>query len=87
MAHAQVVVPDLVRDVTDGIFDLLGASAVGKSKSLDRFWRNARTVATHNPTMYKARIVGDHRVNGTSMFGLNAIGEVNPSGEPTTKQG
>lgn len=81
VAHAQVVVPELVRDVTDGIFDLLGASAVGKSKSLDRFWRNARTVATHNPTIYKARIVGDYRVNGTPMFGLNAIGEVKPSGE------
>lgn len=81
VAHAQVVVPDLVRDVTDGIFDLLGASAVGKSKSLDRFWRNARTVATHNPTIYKARIVGDYRVNCTPMFGLNAIGEVKQAGE------
>ncbi|WP_223842171.1 acyl-CoA dehydrogenase family protein [Kocuria sp. cx-455] len=85
VAHAQVVVPELVRDVTDGIFDLLGASAVGRSKYLDRFWRNARTVATHNPTMYKARIVGDHRVNGTPMFGLNAIGEVKPSGGTLTE--
>lgn len=87
VAHAQVVVPNLVRDVTDGIFDVLGASAVSTSTSLDRFWRNARTVATHNPTMYKARIVGDHRVNGTPMFGLSAIGEVRPTGGTPRKQG
>lgn len=87
VAHAQVVVPEFARDVTDGIFDLLGASAVGRSKSLDRFWRNARTVATHNPTMYKARIAGDFRVNGTPMFGLNAIGEVKQAGDGTAGQG
>ena len=79
VAQAHVVVPGLVKDVTDGIFDVLGASAVSCSKALDRFWRNARTVATHNPVIYKARIVGDHRVNGTPMFGVNAIGEVRGS--------
>lgn len=79
VAQAHVVVPGLVKDVTDGIFDVLGASAVSRSKALDRFWRNARTIATHNPVIYKARIVGDHRVNGTPMFGLNAIGEVSRS--------
>ncbi|CAL8896509.1 acyl-CoA dehydrogenase [Kocuria varians] len=76
VAQAHVVVPGLVKDVTDGIFDVLGASAVSRSKALDRHWRNARTIATHNPVVYKARIVGDHRVNGTPMFGLNAIGDV-----------
>jgi hypothetical protein len=31
---------------------------------LDRYWRNARTIASHNPLIYKARIVGDYAVNG-----------------------
>jgi hypothetical protein len=34
-------------------------------KSLDRHWRNARTVSSHNPVIYKARIVGDWAINGT----------------------
>lgn len=31
----------------------------------DRHWRNARTVSSHNPAIYKARIVGDWHINGT----------------------
>ncbi len=78
--QAQVVVPPLVEAVTGGMFDVLGASAVSRSRLLDRYWRNARTVATHNPTVFKARIVGDHRVNGTPMAGLTAIGEIAAAG-------
>ena len=32
---------------------------------LDRHWRNARTLASHNPRIYKHRIIGDFAVNGT----------------------
>jgi hypothetical protein len=31
---------------------------------LDRHWRNARTAASHNPLIYKERIVGDWEING-----------------------
>jgi hypothetical protein len=30
---------------------------------LDRHWRNARTLASHNPRVYKARILGDWLIN------------------------
>lgn len=73
---AQVVVPVLVGEIAGQLFDTLGASATSQSKKLDRYWRNARTVATHNPTVFKARIVGDYEVNGTKPVGLNAIGTV-----------
>ena len=43
----------------------LGASSASERLALDRHWRNARTVATHNPLVYKARIVGDWAINGT----------------------
>ena len=33
---------------------------------LDRHWRNARTLASHNPVIYRDRIVGDYVLNGTS---------------------
>jgi hypothetical protein len=35
------------------------------SKSLDRYWRNALTITSHNPRIYKAGVVGDFVVNGT----------------------
>jgi len=33
---------------------------------LDRHWRNARTVATHNSVLFKSRVIGDHVLNGTA---------------------
>jgi alkylation response protein AidB-like acyl-CoA dehydrogenase len=47
------------------LFDIGGSSAVKQSANLDRHWRNARTLASHNPTPYKARAVGDYLLNGT----------------------
>lgn len=73
--QAHVAAPKLILDATSEIFDVTGASAVSTSKSLDRFWRNARTVATHNPVAFKARSVGDYFINGTIPTGLNSIGE------------
>lgn len=73
--QAHVAVPKLILDATSELFDVTGASAVSTSKSLDRFWRNARTVATHNPVAFKARSVGDFYINGTIPTGLNSIGE------------
>jgi alkylation response protein AidB-like acyl-CoA dehydrogenase len=62
---AQVVVTSLVLDLTSDLFDTLGASGTSLSKGLDRHWRNARTVSSHNPRILKARVVGAHLVNGT----------------------
>ncbi len=64
-AQAQSVVIDLVLQAATSAFDALGASAVKRDAGLDRHWRNARTLASHNPRIYKERIVGDYAVNGT----------------------
>lgn len=72
---AQVAVPPLVIDAAQQLFDTAGASAVSRGKALDRHWRNARTVATHNPVAFKARGLGDWFVNGTSPVALHSIGE------------
>lgn len=77
---AQLLVPELVQSAAQQLFDITGASATSKAKSLDRHWRNARTVATHNPAVFKARIVGDYEVNGTTPEGLHSIGDVRPAG-------
>ncbi|WP_380178381.1 acyl-CoA dehydrogenase family protein [Kalamiella sp. sgz302252] len=59
------VVTDLLISSSSTLFDALGASATLKPLALDRFWRNARTLSSHNPRIYKDRIVGDFAVNGT----------------------
>ena len=64
-AKAQVVVTELIQRATTELFNALGASDIRRGKSLDRHWRNARTVSSHNPVIYKARIVGDWSINGT----------------------
>ena len=64
-ATAQVVVTELIQRATTELFNALGASDIRQGKSLDRHWRNARTVSSHNPVIYKARIVGDWTINGT----------------------
>ncbi len=63
-AKAQVIASDLVPRAATELFNALGASDTRLSKTLDRHWRNARTVASHNPVIYKARNVGDWQVNG-----------------------
>ena len=65
VSQALTVVSTLVLDSLTLLFDALGASAVSRQHSLDRYWRNARTLASHNPRIYKDRIVGDFAVNGT----------------------
>ncbi len=65
IAQAQTIVTDLIVDASSRLFDALSASATLRPHGLDRFWRNARTLASHNPRIYKDRIVGDFAVNGT----------------------
>lgn len=62
-AKAQVIATELVPRAATELFNALGASDTRISKSLDRHWRNARTISSHNPVIYKTRNVGDWEVN------------------------
>lgn len=64
-SQAVTVLTNLILEASTLIFDTLGASAAKKPAALDRHWRNARTLSSHNPRIYKDRIVGDYAVNGT----------------------
>lgn len=79
--HAQVTVPELSLRAAQDLFLTVGASATSTSKGLDRHWRNAQTVATHNPIAFRARALGDYWINGTLPEGLNAIGDATKSGQ------
>lgn len=69
-----VIIPNVLRAATE-LFEVGGASAVSTGLALDRHWRNARTVASHNPARYKARIVGDHLLNDTPVVSWWTNGE------------
>lgn len=73
-AQGQVVIADLVLELSTKLFDTLGASATSREKSLDRFWRNARVISSHNPIIYKEKSIGDWEVNGTEPIYVWQIG-------------
>ena len=70
-AEAKVAVDHFSYATAAKLFDVGGASATQSIYNLDRHWRNARTISTHNPTFLKASAIGDHIVNGVS-FPANA---------------
>lgn len=64
--EAQIVTADAALRASTEVFDALGSSAVETTSGLDRHWRNARTLISHNPRGYKARLLGDWYVNGAA---------------------
>jgi alkylation response protein AidB-like acyl-CoA dehydrogenase len=64
VSQAITVVSDLVLHAVTELFDALGASAAKRTHGLDRYWRNARTIASHNPRIYHQRSIGNFTVNG-----------------------
>lgn len=66
--QAQQVAVELILDSTSRLFEVGGASALSESRLLDRHWRNARTVASHNPAIRRARVIGEHLLLGTDPF-------------------
>lgn len=66
-SQGQVIISDIVLDLTTKLFNSLGASASSTTKQLDRFWRNARVVSSHNPIIYKEKVVGAWVVNQTEL--------------------
>ncbi len=75
VTQAQLVIIAAALRATTTVFDALGASGVSEQRGLDRHWRNARTLASHNPRVYKARILGDYLINGKDpVSNLAALG-------------
>lgn len=66
-AKAKVVVDEIAQRAASIVFDVGGATAVRQSAQLDRHWRNIRTLASHNPSTYKAKWIGGYEINGTPL--------------------
>jgi alkylation response protein AidB-like acyl-CoA dehydrogenase len=69
-SQAKILVDELAIKSGGLLFDVGGASATKRETNLDRHWRNARTLASHNPASYKARAIGDLEINGTPLPSL-----------------
>ena len=66
-AEAQVALIPLVLGAITELFDVGGASLSSESLGLDRHWRNARTLAVHNPVVYKQQAVGRFELTGDGL--------------------
>ena len=61
----QIVLPQVLQASTL-LFEVGGASATSNARRLDRHWRNARTLASHNPAIYREQALGNYYLNGIS---------------------
>ena len=78
-AQAQSFATAAVQQLTSRLFDTLGASATARGAHLDRHWRNARTVSSHNPVLYKNRWVGQWVLHDRLPQALWAVGTPTPA--------
>jgi alkylation response protein AidB-like acyl-CoA dehydrogenase len=64
VAQAQLFAAEAALRSGELAFEVGGASATLREHNLDRHWRNARTVANHNPRAHKAGVIGAYRLTG-----------------------
>ncbi|MFT4042874.1 MAG: acyl-CoA dehydrogenase family protein [Gordonia sp. (in: high G+C Gram-positive bacteria)] len=76
VGSAQVVLGELALATTAHLLDILGASSLDIGLNLDRHWRNARALVSHNPYPFRARVLGDHALNGTLPPAFSVGGDV-----------
>ncbi|WP_136054758.1 acyl-CoA dehydrogenase family protein [Microbacterium sp. K24] len=77
----QIVLPTVI-EATAELFEVGGASSVDTGRGLDRHWRNARTIATHNPSVQRQRAIGDWELNGV----LPLFNQPQPKASPSNNQ-
>ncbi|WP_434046763.1 MULTISPECIES: acyl-CoA dehydrogenase family protein [Sorangium] len=64
IASAKVATSRAGLEITNGMFEVMGASATTAGAGMDRFWRNLRTHTLHDPVDYKSRELGAYALNG-----------------------
>lgn len=62
--EAQQIVLAQALEAATLLFEVGGASATSESRRLDRHWRNARTLASHNPASQREAMIGRYRLDG-----------------------
>lgn len=58
-ADRLMALPALLGDHPDGVAEM---QALRQSLRLDRYWRNAQTLSTHNPVLHRLRAIADREI-------------------------
>jgi alkylation response protein AidB-like acyl-CoA dehydrogenase len=64
VSEAKILATRVGLDITNGIFEQMGARATSAKLGFDRYWRNLRTHTLHDPVDYKKRDLGRWLVTG-----------------------
>jgi alkylation response protein AidB-like acyl-CoA dehydrogenase len=67
VARAQFFAAEAALKNAELVFEVGGASTTLREHNLDRHWRNARTVANHNPRSHKAGALGAWHLTGAEL--------------------
>lgn len=59
IATAKIAATNTSLNITQNIFQVMGARATTAKLNLDRFWRNVRTQTLHDPVDYKYQEIGE----------------------------
>lgn len=64
VAQTGVIAIESALRATELLFDVGGGSITNRELGFDRHWRNARTVANHNPRQWKSAVAGAYHLTG-----------------------
>ena len=64
VATAKIAATTASLNITQNIFQVMGARATTAQLNLDRFWRNVRTQTLHDPVDYKYQEIGEWILTG-----------------------
>ena len=62
--QAQQIAIEQTLQAASLLFEVGGASATSETRRFDRYWRNARVLASHNPAIIREAAIGDFYLNG-----------------------
>ncbi|OCQ94838.1 monooxygenase [Nostoc sp. MBR 210] len=63
IATAKAAITKVGLEITNRIFEVMGARATNNKYGFDRYWRNLRTFTLHDPLDYKIRDIGNWALN------------------------
>lgn len=64
VAQTGVIAIESALRAAELLFDVGGGSITNRDLGFDRHWRNARTIANHNPRQWKAAVAGAYLLTG-----------------------
>ncbi|OAH57405.1 MULTISPECIES: acyl-CoA dehydrogenase family protein [Bacillaceae] len=60
VSHAKIIATETGLDVTNDIFQVMGARSATRSYDFDMYYRNARTLTLHDPVDRQRQIAGQY---------------------------